>query len=113
MQQPTSRPDERRRLSRRRALLKGKIVYPRNTLSTDCTIKDISTGGARVSLGGETVSDGSYLIVVRDGVAHEATAAWRSADQVGLKFERSFDLTAEAPLHLRDAQRIWLELMPR
>ena len=47
------------------------------------------------------------------GVAHQARTAWRRDDQVGLAFEQSFDLTREAPLHLKHMQRLWIELAPR
>ncbi|MBV9510429.1 MAG: PilZ domain-containing protein [Caulobacteraceae bacterium] len=113
MQPQPSQPGERRREPRRRAFLKGKVVYPHNTLSTDCTIKDLAAGGARIAMGAAPLGEESVLIVVKDGVAHQARTAWSHDGQAGLKFEKSFDLRGEAPTHLQHARRLWIELAPR
>ena len=104
---------ERRSAPRRRALLKGKIVYPHNSLSADCTVRDLSSGGARIRVDPGAVTADPFLIVVSQAVVHEAQTAWRVGDQAGLRFVRSTDLSGETPLRLRAVQRLWLELMPR
>jgi hypothetical protein len=106
-------PSERRKEARRRVFLKGKIVYPQNSLSADCAIRDISAGGARITVNPEAISADPFLIVVRDAVVHQSATAWQARGQAGLQFRRSFELTGNAPLHLRQIQRIWIELMPR
>jgi hypothetical protein len=104
---------DRRREPRRRVLLTGKIVYPQNSFSADCTIRDISASGARISVNPEAISSDPFLIVVKDAVVHESHTAWLIAHQAGLRFLNSTDLGQEAPLQLRQIQRIWMELMPR
>ena len=104
---------ERRRESRRRVLLTGKIVYPHNSFSADCTIRDLSPRGARIKVNPEAISPDPFLIVVKGAVVHESATAWQTEDQAGLQFHNSFSLTGETPLNLRNIQRIWLELMPR
>lgn len=106
-------PRERRRQVRQPAYLKGKIVYPHNTLTADCLIRDICEGGARISVNPEAIADRPFLIVVRKAVVHATSTAWRTAEQAGLRFHGAADLTAETPLHLTAIQRIWLELAPR
>jgi len=105
-------PDRRQAL-RRRVLLTGKIVYPHNSLSADCTIRDLSDAGARISAAPEAISGDPFLIVVKDAVIHEAKTAWRNSAHAGLHFKRTVSLTGETPLHLRHAQGLWVELMPR
>ncbi|MDB5429289.1 MAG: type pilus assembly PilZ [Caulobacter sp.] len=106
-------PRERRADVRRRVLLTGKVVYPHNTFSADCTIRDLSAGGARILVAPEAVSADPFLIVVKDAVVHQATTAWHDGNQAGLKFQATVNLAGETPLHLRNIQRIWVELMPR
>jgi hypothetical protein len=106
-------PHERRANARRRVLLTGKLVYPGNSLSADCTIRDLSAGGARIAVAPGAIGADPCLIVVKDAVIHHATTAWRQGAHAGLRFHGGFSLAGETPLHLRGAQRLWLELMPR
>jgi hypothetical protein len=106
-------PHERRRERRARVLLKGKIVYAHSLLSADCTIRDLSPGGARITVNPEAIAHAPYLIVVRDVVVHRSRTIWQTAQQAGMRFLGTFDLSAETPLHPRAIQRIWLELAPR
>jgi hypothetical protein len=104
---------ERRASVRRRVLLTGKIVYLHNSFTADCTIRDLSEDGARIAVAPEAVSLDPFLIVVKDAVVHRSKTAWRNGSQAGLQFDDTVSLTGETPLHLRHAQGIWVELMPR
>jgi hypothetical protein len=106
-------PHERRSEPRRRVFLKGKIVYPQNSFSADCTIRDLSAGGARIAVNPEAISADPFLIVVKQAVVHQSRTAWQVGLQAGLRFVDSIDLGGETPLHLKPIQRVWLELMPR
>jgi len=106
-------PHERRKEPRRRVLLTGKIVYINNSFSADCTIRDLSPGGARIAVHPEAVLADPFLIVVRQAMVHASRTAWRAHPQVGLQFLEAVDLGGEAPLHLKAIQRLWVELMPR
>ena len=105
--------DERRAEPRRRVLFKGKIIYPHNSFSADCVIKDLSPGGARIAVAPEAMSADPFLIVVKEAVVHRSTTAWRNATQAGLRFHDTVSLASDTPLNLRHAQNIWKELMPR
>ena len=104
---------ERRREPRRRVFLKGKVVLSNNSFSVDCTIRDLSASGARISVNPDTVSADPYLIVVKDGVVHGSITTWNSRDQVGLNFQNTSPLVGDPAPHLRHIQRLWVELMPR
>ena len=104
---------ERRSTPRHRVFLKGKIVYLNNSLSADCTIRDLSPRGARIQVNPDVVSGDPFLIVVKDAVIHQSVTAWKSGAQAGLRFQDATSLSGDVPLHLRHAQRLWVELMPR
>ena len=103
-------PDERRREPRRRVLLTGKLVYPHNNFSADCTIRDLSPSGARLSVRPEDLSGDPFLIVVKEAVVHGSLTAWRIGAQAGLFFVESVGLAGQTPPHLQDIQRIWMDL---
>jgi hypothetical protein len=103
-------PDERRREPRHRVLLTGKLVYPRINHSADCTIRDLSPSGARLRVRPEDLSSDPFLIVVKQAIVHGAITAWRSGAQAGLFFVDSVCLVGQAPPHLRESQRIWMDL---
>lgn len=99
--------DPGRRASRRqRVLFGGKIVIGPN-FSMDCTIRNLSDGGAQVRVGPEVaLPHGFHLIEIRSGMAYRAEVAWRSLTAAGLKFTERLDLNRPgAPMHLR---QLWL-----
>lgn len=104
---------ERRRNVRLPALMRGKIVYPGNNLTADCTIRDVSPTGARVRVNPEAITAAPFLIVVKDSVVHQARTAWRTSTHAGLSFSRTFELGGPVPLFLKRIQRIWAELALR
>ena len=104
---------DRRREPRRRVLLQGKIVYPHNGCTADCVVRDLSSGGARLSAVPEALTSHPFLIVVRQAVAYEARTAWAAPPQAGLQFVARTDLGGEVPRHFKAIQRLWVELMPR
>ena len=105
-------PRERRGEARQRVFLRGKIVYAQTYISADCKIRDLSPGGARITVNPEAITGEPFLIVVKDAVAHQSNAAWQTSEQAGLRFQNTVDLTAETPPHVRNVQRLWFELLP-
>jgi len=103
-------PNERRREPRRWVLLTGKLVYPHNDFSADCTIRDLSAIGARLIVRPEDLSSDPFLIVVKQAVVHGALTAWQTGAQAGLSFVASVGLVGQAPPHLKACQRIWIDL---
>jgi len=99
-----------RKSPRKRTLLAGRCVYGEPPQSKDCRIRDLSAGGARITLSrGECVPTRLFLIERRTGVAYEARVAWIKATDFGLKFLRAIDLEGEVPAELGFLNRIWAD----
>ncbi|MFA5900425.1 MAG: PilZ domain-containing protein [Hyphomicrobium sp.] len=79
--------DERRKVSRRRVLKEGKIVYADGMRVVDCTIRDLSETGARL-LVANTVSlpETFHLFEKAAGLVYPAAIVWRQATSVGVQF---------------------------
>jgi hypothetical protein len=110
-----ARPGGERRVGeRRRVLLHGKLGFPHNAFSADCTIRDLSEGGARITLSSaDGFGDDPWLIVVKFGVAHASRTVWTAPFAAGLQFEETFDLKDGVPTHLAHLRRLWVENLPR
>jgi hypothetical protein len=98
----------RREKPRRRVLLAGKIVQD-NGLSPDCTIRNLTDGGAQIRVPvGQAIPDEFHLIEISSGMAYRAHVAWRTPSTAGLQFSARLDLSVSngaAPIHLR---KLWL-----
>src|SRR5690348_12602648 len=91
---PSSSTVEDRRPKRRaRSLLAGIVTYDNGAHSFMCTVRNVSEGGARISVPhGSTIPAKVFLIIVRQRIAREAAVVWRSRGEAGLKFEFSIVL---------------------
>ncbi|MEI9885538.1 MAG: PilZ domain-containing protein [Rhizomicrobium sp.] len=93
--------------ARKRVLFGGKIVHGDGAFSLDCTIRDLSDAGAKVTLGNRvSIPAEVYFIDQRSGVAHLAQVAWRRTPNFGLKFLTRIDL-ADVPKELGYLARLW------
>ncbi len=81
-----SRP-ERRRWPRKRVLKRGKILYFDRPSVIDCTIRDVSEGGARLvcSQAGLLPKE-FYLVFVIEKEMRKARIVWRTAEELGVEF---------------------------
>ncbi|HEY9219136.1 MAG TPA: hypothetical protein VIO94_13890 [Phenylobacterium sp.] len=100
--------------SRRRTLLRGRICWgPHAAISADCTIRDLSADGAQLRLSSaQPIPQTFSLIHVTEGVAYEASLAWRRGDLAGVKFSASHDLKTPGARELFDLRQIWLAIAP-
>jgi len=105
---------------RTRTCLKGKLVYrdglqaPGDTLSLDCTIRDISDGGAKIALTTQqSLPIDLYLIVIKQSIAYHARIAWRIFPMRGLQFLKTYPLQGELRNELTFLRRLWGDLYPR
>jgi hypothetical protein len=104
---------DRRDTPRQRVLLSGKIAYG-SGFSVDCSIRDISRGGACVSLPkNQGAPQELNLVVIRDGVVHKARTAWTRLPMIGLAFEETHDFAQPTPAHLKPLRALWTELAGR
>ncbi len=80
--------EEKRKASRRRVLKVGKIVFADGMRVIDCTIRDLSTEGARLLVGNSVgVPDCFLLFEKSTGMLYQSTVVWRQNDSVGVNFE--------------------------
>jgi hypothetical protein len=101
--------DDKRRETRLRVLLPGKIIYHEGTVSENCAIVGLSASGACLRVApDQNVPPHFDLLDIRNKVAYEATVAWTIPPLVGVHFEKVFllDRVTEAHDYLR---RVWVE----
>ena len=91
-----------RRSLRQRTLQPGKITYREGAVTLDCTIRDFSETGARITVqNGQVIPTNVVLVYPRTQTAFEAQVAWIKAQQFGLKFVGTHQLTGDLPTHLK------------
>jgi len=105
---------ERRRHPRHRALLAAKICYgQRYAMSVDCTVRSLSAGGANLRvLPTHPLPAEFVLLIVGEGVAYDATIAWRRGDLVGVSLGEPVDLKGAVPERLKSVRHLWVAVAP-
>jgi len=104
----------RNNLNRRKALrgkvfLGGKLNYSNSAFSPDCTIRDISESGARISVNVVgPIPENIFLIGLRDGVVYDAEVIWRNPPQFGLRFKSLYPVDA-LPQTMHFLRQLWIE----
>ena len=100
---------DRRPEARKRVLLSGLIVYGHGAVTCDCTIKNLSTSGARIRLPYLlALPDRFHVINVRQGVAHNARIVWNKGLDLGLKLDTTISLAANTDIEFERLKRLWL-----
>jgi hypothetical protein len=101
---------EKRDARRRRVMSFGLVVPDAGHPGLDCTIRDVSDGGARIGFARTVALPAQFwLIEVRARMAHLAEIAWRNDLEAGLRFCDSFALSQIAdPRHLF-LKQLWLK----
>ena len=103
-----AKPRPERGASRRRVYLGGKVIYGKGMFSPDCTVRDLSPTGARISLGKrQSIPDNVFFLDLKSGRIYEATVAWRRTPNFGLKFAREVD-SAQLPPDLKKLEKFLL-----
>ena len=101
---------EQRKAPRKKVLLTGKVIYDGGAHMFDCTIRDISATGARITLNqARAIPDNFYLLDMVNRVAYEALVVSERAGGFGLKFKKTLRLAEVTAPELRYLKRIWLE----
>jgi len=86
---------ERRPKPRKRVLFGGRVTYSDGAKHFDCSIRDLSESGARISLKpGVPIPSRVYLIETRNRMVHESSVVWNNGREAGLRFLKSFPLSA-------------------
>jgi hypothetical protein len=102
------------RAARRRTCLSGKLVHGHGAFTIDCTVGNLSEGGAKVILSKrQPLPSDLYLIVIKHCVAYEAKVVWLNFPARGLKFAKTWPLDALLPPELRFLRQLWADLSAR
>jgi hypothetical protein len=80
--------DEHRRERRMRTLKRGRIVFNGGFASFECTVKDLSAGGARLQFGDALgVPQHFDLLIESDHMRKPCTVRWRRDNLLGVSFD--------------------------
>jgi hypothetical protein len=80
--------EEKRKTPRRRTLKEGKIVFVDALCLMDCTIRDMSDGGAKLLISSTIGIPHSFQLYEKSsGKLYPATVAWRQRNVIGVKFD--------------------------
>ena len=92
---------------RTRVLFGGKIVHGDGAFSVDCTIRDLSQTGAKITLGQRVaIPSEVWFIDLHSGIAYAAQVVWRRTPYAGLRFGKGIALSS-APKDLGYLVRLW------
>lgn len=81
------RQEERRRHPRQRVLKRGRIVLNNGNSTVDCTIRDISEGGARLRLGGDFAAPENFdLLFLESSLRRKVVRRWQIGTDIGVEF---------------------------
>ena len=89
---------EARQGERVRALLRARIIFNNQNSTIDCTIKNISTSGAKIELSNTASVPADFdLEIPQRGRTYRARIVWRDAEALGVTFiEDNADREPEA-----------------
>jgi hypothetical protein len=80
---------ERRTAARLRSLLRGRIVFNNGNSTLDCTVREISSDGARLEVSeAVTIPDRFDLFIPQKNQTSHAVIVWRRENSIGVTFER-------------------------
>jgi hypothetical protein len=103
-------PSERRRWPRKPALISAVVADLNGENACDCSIRDISAGGAQITLSRKLPTGAKICLLDPSGrLAHVATVAWSNSNRAGLMFHQSHVLGAGLPPGLKFIWRLALE----
>lgn len=83
----TVNPADRRTSKRRRVLKAGIISYNGHQAVLECSVRDISEGGARLLLTGIVSAPEAFALNIEtDGMEADCHVMWRRDKEIGVKF---------------------------
>ena len=107
-------PKERRPKRRKQVLLAGVVTYADGAHSFDCTIRDLSETGARVTVGkGPQFPTDFFLINMRDRTAYDAKVVWIDGSKIGVTFKKSYPLSGIVDPSLTYLRRLFVSKAAR
>lgn len=80
-------PADHRSTGRVRAFMRGEIIHSNGNSRTECTVRDLSDGGARVEAPASvTVPEFFELYIPLKQLRHRARMMWRAGNELGISF---------------------------
>jgi hypothetical protein len=79
---------EHRNSQRKRSFIGAKILLNGGASVIDCLIKDLSDGGARLTLDGAPTVPREFDLLFSDGRSFRCTVRWRTMTALGVSFAR-------------------------
>lgn len=77
---------DNRDAQRQRILKGGKIVFNDGRSTIDCTVRNLSAGGARLRVPSVIGIPDAFELRISETTTHQCTIAWRKPDELGVKF---------------------------
>ena len=94
--------DERRESQRHRTFLAGKVIFGANRFQIDCSVRDLSSGGARLSLADPLAVPSVFeLHLPARGTVVRAEVRWRKGRQIGVIFRAVLRRPSSEPVRRR------------
>lgn len=82
--------EDKREHERRRVLKGGKIVFNGGRSAIDCTIKNLSAGGATLQVESPLgIPDTFELVVHQDNTIKSCRMAWKKENLIGVAFQKT------------------------
>ena len=106
---------ERRGETRAPSSAPGRVLHgPSYALWADCTIRDMSTSGAKIELSHFHRLPARFVLVdFQGGVAIEVILKWRRGDLAGLSFDKRHGLKDNTDPRFTSAREVWVALYPQ
>ena len=78
--------DERRASPRIRAFKGARIIYNNGVATRDCTIRNLSAGGARLVMETTMELPNVFELALEDGSRRQCEIRWRRFNELGVEF---------------------------
>ena len=109
----TPEPDMRRS-ARVRTFVGAKIVFHEGAYTYDCTVRDMSEGGARIEIPEARMFPRRFfLLTSKEEIAYDCELVWRTRMMAGIKFREIIRLATCDDPNIRYLKQIAAELCPR
>lgn len=106
-----SAPDysDRREHPREQTNLRGRVFYGQGMAHwADCTIVDLSKGGARVQISSIYPLPSRFVLLqLLGGVVYDVRVRWRRGDMTGVSFDAQANIETNKEERLAGVQKAW------
>ena len=107
-------PADRRPGRRRRVLLGGRVTFHEGAQVFDCSIRDLTEGGARITVhANQIIPTHVYLINLRDRLVYECVVVWHKSGEAGVQFVKTLQVGDITNPSLTYLKRLWVERAAR